>query len=118
MKRVSLSSALMTLPFALSLPTNTLAQQTGSELLSDCEQILEGMVVKGEYVQLRESLEGNRCWGYMSAVQNLSRFSEDGKSGVLHTCIPPESRLAQLIRIVVNYGQQHPEELHKDWGVD
>ena len=38
----------MTLPFALSLPTNTLAQQTGSELLSDCEQILEGMVVKGE----------------------------------------------------------------------
>ena len=104
------------LAFALLMPHLATAQSTGSELVSDCEQVLKGMVVSDAYVKLPNSPFAYRCWGFMRAVQALSTFSNDGADSVLNTCIPTESTLSQLVRVVVRYGQQHPEKLHQDAG--
>lgn len=90
------------------------AQQTGEEVLSDCEQTLQGMIVDSSGVKLRRSLEGYRCLGYLRAVQGLVTFTDDGVHSVLHACPPSDGTLTQLVRIVVNHGRAHPEQLHKD----
>jgi hypothetical protein len=55
----------------------------------------------------------HRCWGYMSAVQDLSGFVDETGKRVLGFCPDPKTKLTQHIRVFTNYARTHPQELHE-----
>jgi hypothetical protein len=111
----SLFVALLLLPLQSSA---AIAQSTGNDLLSDCEQLLKNVHLEAGRVQLDNTQPTARCWGYMNAIQQVEgvRESTGAKKSVLHTCVPDNIKLTQLIRVVVSYGEQHPETLVIIWG--
>src|SRR6478735_5672051 len=52
------------------------------------------------------------CFGIVSAVQALSVVGRDGHT-LTYLCLPPESTLTQLVRVIADYGHRHPEKLHE-----
>jgi hypothetical protein len=96
------------------MPSPVMAQATGNNLLNDCEQFLKEVKLEGDQVYTPNTLESGRCWGLMSAASGfMFLYEPEKKTSMLHTCIPPNAvPVTQLIRIVVSYGEQHPEELH------
>lgn len=56
--------------------------------------------------------QGYECLGIMSAVQNLSVLERDGHT-LTYLCLPPQTTLSQLVRVVADYGHKHPEKLHE-----
>jgi hypothetical protein len=107
----SLFVALLLLPL---LSSAAIAQSTGNDLLSDCEQLLKDVQLEGDHIHIGTKYESYRCWGYMNAIQQVEgvRESAGAKKSVLNTCVPDNVKLTQLIRVVVSYGEQHPETLH------
>jgi hypothetical protein len=57
------------------------------------------------------------CWGFMHAIEELSTMVKPDGKRLLNICTPPNGSLTQMIRVVVNYGEQHPEELHEGPGI-
>jgi hypothetical protein len=98
------------------LASRVLAQQTGNELVSDCDQLLGGLIENSQTVQYRPTFEGGRCWGFMAAVQELSTLSYEAGRSLTYECLPPTSSLVQLARVSAEYGHRHPEELHNAAG--
>jgi hypothetical protein len=84
---------------------------TAEEVLPSCEALIQ---------QLRTLPNGNvfvandgfPCWYYFTAMQDLSRASDEGKSRILGVCAPPEGQLTQFIRVFIAYANQHPEQTH------
>jgi hypothetical protein len=108
-------SLFVALLLLLLLSCPAIAQSTGTDLLSDCEQLLKNMHLEAGRVQLDNTQATARCWGYMNAIQQVEgvkRESAGAKKSVLNTCVPDNIKLTQLIRVVVSYGEQHPEMLH------
>ena len=50
------------------------------------------------------------CLGFVNAIQALSGLGRDGHT-LTYLCLPEKSDLMQLVRVVVAYGQRHPEKL-------
>jgi hypothetical protein len=83
---------------------------SGTAVLPSCELLLRELQVTNEG-GLSFPPQGESCYYYIAAVQDLSRYSENNRL-TLNACLPEESKLTQLIRIFVNYAQSHPERLH------
>lgn len=88
---------------------------TGDELLSDCEIFIRSMKLEGgDQVYADVGQESMRCWGFMGAAQQFMNFYVQGATqSLLGTCVPSDVSLTQLIRVIVSYGEQHPEDLHQ-----
>jgi hypothetical protein len=80
-----------------------------SKMLASCEVLLREMPVPGEDIALPK--DGLPCWYYMSAIQDSGLLSNITRKPFLSTCVPPNSTVAQLIRIFVSYAQSHPAGL-------
>jgi hypothetical protein len=57
-----------------------------------------------------------QCFGFVSAVSQFAYLYLDGKN-VLSVCLPSGVSTTQLIRVIVAYGHNHPEELHVSTGL-
>ena len=56
------------------------------------------------------------CWGAFATIRGLS-FTSVGMTNIsaLHVCAPPESTLAQFVRIFRRFVEGHPERGHEDF---
>jgi hypothetical protein len=88
------------------------AQLSGSlDLQTNCERGLAGIKLSGGTFQLPVAGGGAyQCFGFIAAIQQLSTVYVEGHS-LINLCLPERSNLFQLVRVVVAYGQKHPEKL-------
>jgi hypothetical protein len=101
----------------LAAPRPALAQDTGEQLLSNCEHLLRDMKENGSTVEFSTAPDVSICWGFMRAIQDLSALIKPDGKRLLNICTPPDGGLTQMIRVVVNYGEQHPDELDERPGI-
>ena len=80
----------------------------GSDLMDACRNIkLTEAGGKGELAEL------NICVGYIMGVVDGSTWASGWNANHLFPiCIPVEVTREQLVRIVLKYGNAHPDELH------
>jgi hypothetical protein len=89
------------------------AQSTGNELLDKCEVSLNNYHPVDQTTFQLTHTDAFQCFGYMSAVGAFAYLTLDGRHAIERTCLPTGTTSVQLIRVLVNYGHQHPETLHE-----
>jgi len=77
------------------------------ELLTSCEAILKGPP-GGSAHTIEIPHAGERCWYYLSAVQNMSVLVDERGQPLLGICAPPTTTLLNYVRIFVEYARLHP----------
>jgi hypothetical protein len=89
------------------------AQSTGDELFSQCQLFTRDYkpVSATTFETSREPLAW-QCFGYVSAFMQVSLLNLDGQKTIRQLCLPNGVSVVQLIRVVVSYGNAHPEQLH------
>jgi hypothetical protein len=92
-------------------PGNALQLLNGCEgFIKDTKVLATGIAIPG-----RLPFEEVYCWGYLHAIQDISKMMLAGESQpLLGICTPENSTLSQIIRVFVKYGQNHPEALNRD----
>lgn len=63
--------------------------ESGSQLLSNCEQFLDGLIEDGENMQFKPSPGAHQCVGFMLAIQDLSTLEIEGHT-LTYQCLPPK----------------------------
>lgn len=90
--------------------TNALADTDpatrSAELLSECVKAVQFMDVPNDNPDAVDMIYANRCTHYISGVRDA--FTVAGKA-----CVPTNVSAGQLARLVVKYGNAHPELLAK-----
>jgi hypothetical protein len=90
------------------------AQQTAKELLQYCTPVERGARAQpAGTVLLPGNYGAHVCWGYLSAMQDMSVLTEDGLTTLTGSCAAPDTTLLQLVHVFDNYARKHPEQLHK-----
>jgi len=77
------------------------------ELLTSCEAILQAAPGGGAHT-IEIPHAGERCWYYLSAVQNMSVLVDQRGQPLLGICAPPTTTLLNYVRIFVEYVRLHP----------
>ena len=85
-------------------------------VLSMCEGVERGMKVRGEEVTLPNTPTAYQCWGFIGAIQDVSRI-ESAKGRALGACPPPELTTIDFLRSFTKYARTHRQELHLPAGV-
>jgi hypothetical protein len=101
---------LLALIFFLCTPAHS---ETGNGLLQACEALERQIRISGENVQLPDSGDVHKCWGYMGAVQDFAGAVDETGQRLLGFCPSPGTKLTQHIRVFNNYARTHPQELHE-----
>ena len=107
--------ALMLVVCISSTPVRAQAWANAEALISACNHAVRGTDIKGPNLMTTNTnmpIEGYECLGIVSAVQALSVILIDGHT-LTNLCLPPETTLSQLVRVVADYGNRHPEKLHE-----
>jgi hypothetical protein len=105
MKKISLLVFLMS--FFLSSPASADDSYTdGNKILSACNELSK---VLDSQLEL-DSFEAGRCWGYISASTDVYKVVKYGSSRIV--CIPEETEISVLVRIVVEYLNDNPKDLN------
>ena len=91
---------------------------TAAEYASFCRLFEKPSLLPDGRINLPETPGANKCWGAFAVIQYIFKVATP-KSGelvrLLGVCIPPESTRTQLIKVFLNYADQHPEETHKSF---
>ena len=91
----------------LLLPMKGEAAWTGNELLDYCQNALDSDVSDDN------SMTTGVCVGYIRAIYDQNLFEQAMYTRPQFFCIPQEASPKQVIRVVVKYLEDHPEELHR-----
>jgi hypothetical protein len=93
------------------------AQESGTELFQYCT-VLERGVRSGPSgsVALPRNYDAFICWGFMSAIQDMTSLSYDGGNTLTGGCAHPDAKLLQYVYAFNNYARTHPGELHEKAG--
>lgn len=67
-------------------------------------------------VGLGTTFDDGFCWGAFAAIQDLSWIVSDAGKPLLFFCPPPKSTRIEYVKIFLRYADQHPEQLHMDFG--
>jgi hypothetical protein len=81
---------------------------TGNTLLRHCDILLRG--VDSNNYNREEAVEGGRCIGVVGSISVLSTLPDTPL--YRRVCYPPSVETGQLVRVVVNWLEDHPEQLH------
>lgn len=52
------------------------------------------------------------CFGYISGVLDFDRLESAARKQAARYCVPDNASSSQLAKVIVKYGNDHPEELH------
>ena len=95
----------------ISLPWWCIAAD-GNRLLADCGAAVTA-IDTGQTITTEKLVDVTRCFAWLEGMLQMNDLYEfKGATAVF--CRPNNSTNVQLVRIVVKYLQDHPEELHKD----
>jgi hypothetical protein len=83
-------------------------------LLEACGEVVRSLRDAGDSVTFTTTFSTGECWAYVGALQRAANYGDPvTHQSLLGTCLPPDSTLAQLVRVFVTYARAHPEQLHK-----
>jgi Rap1a immunity proteins len=90
-----------------STPVN--AQSYGHELQSYCERFLNEYkpVPNSIFETIPDDRVAQQCYGFLTVV----RVAYERTRMLPKQCVPRGTSTVQLIRVIVDYGRQQPEEL-------
>ena len=77
----------------------------GNKILSACSELSKLLHYNFEL----DSFEAGRCWGYITASTDTFKVMKYGSSRIV--CIPEEKGVSDYVRIVLDYLNEHPEDL-------
>jgi len=81
----------------------------GNKLLSDCKPVtMGGSIAKDNYKVI---VDGGFCLGYITGVNSTSEAILTHFKFPLLYCLPKGIDNIQLVRVIVKYLENHPEEL-------
>ena len=77
-----------------------------------CKSV-ENVNLDTKTVPVKDAVNVGRCLGFISGVVDLNTMDEDILKKASHAwCVPAGVTETQLAKVVVKYGNDHPEELH------
>ena len=84
-----------------------------AEVASWC-QPFKNAVLNGDEYSMHSTRDSARCFGAFVVIQQLAATTWDVSSTetILKTCIPPEVRMTDLIKVFLRYAEAHPEQGH------
>jgi len=100
-------------------PTRTRAQSFGTDLAYDCEILLKAATpgsASGTFSVAAGHSQAAVCYGFVSAIQQLSALEIEPAHTITYTCLPPNSSIMQLVQAIVDYGHRHPDQLKQTAG--
>jgi hypothetical protein len=110
--------ALLLILCAGSMPLrNAWAIDTPRQLARYCERLEKGAKGSGDQVQIPNTKEALLCWGYMSAMQDISVLANKDGSRIMGACPPEESTLLELVHSYVVYARSHRGKLGENTAV-
>ena len=80
---------------------------TGSDLVEHCRQVAK--IQRKEQGDEDGALE---CISFISGVVDGGQFAARGNRSLFPVCFPPDVDGSQMAKIVVKYGDDHPEKLN------
>jgi hypothetical protein len=84
-----------------------------AELLVRLCKAVENVDINAKTVPLKDAMDVGTCLGFISGVVDLNTMDLDILKKPIHTwCVPDGVTTTQLAKVVVKYGNDHPEELH------
>lgn len=90
-----------------------ISRADGNTLLAECSEITRGLE-NGSTID--GSIGGSYCLGMVNGMLNLNYIyqSQPGRDALF--CLPAEPVITNIeaARVVVNYLQEHPQQLHED----
>jgi len=91
--------------------TSANAQAYGREVQSSCERFLNEYrpVPNSIFETIPDDRAAQQCYGFVTVV----RVAHERTRMLPKQCVPPGTSTVQLIRMIVDYGQQQPEELNQ-----
>ncbi|MBA6292337.1 hypothetical protein H4J58_04070 [Colwellia sp. MB3u-70] len=99
----------------LSAPFFSQATDTASDLLSDCQAVLDYT----DLGQKPKMTPFTACVSYIQGVIDVSTLysaDEFKTPGTLRYCVPNESTNLQIIRVFMKYAKDNPHRLHAPRG--
>ncbi len=79
---------------------------SANDLVNQCRRIDMEAADEGKTIDLME------CMGYITGFIDGASLIAKGDPSVFHVCIPTAVTKGQLIRVVLKYAEDHPENLH------
>lgn len=101
-----ISALLISIIILASSPVSAeIGYTDGNKILSSCNELIKILDSQFEL----DSFEAGRCWGYISASTDIYQVVKYGSSRIV--CLPEGLEVSQLVRIVVEYLNEHPKDL-------
>ncbi len=81
-------------------------------LVRQCKSV-ENVDLDANTVPMKNAMDVGTCLGFISGVIDLNTMDLDILKKPIHAwCVPDSVTATQLAKVVVKYGNDHPEELH------
>jgi len=106
MKKISSFVLLMSL--FISSPAFSAEHYTdGNRILSACNELFK---IFNSELEL-DSFDAGKCWGYISASTDIFQIVQYESSRI--ACIPEDTEVSKLVRILIEYLNDHPKDLDR-----
>ena len=91
-----------------------------AEMEANCRELVAGLKSRGNHqYDFPDNLNVGQCWGAFEVFQSLQRMQFKGTDAtVLDICVPEKLRRLQYVKIFLKYAENHPENGHKDFGIE
>ncbi len=90
----------------------TLRGSTGETLIAQCKSVEHVHLDTMKADSAADLERTSACLGYLAGVIDQRAILSVGIKEVPNFCIPDSVTGAQLTKVIVRYGDEHPEELH------
>jgi len=90
--------------FAFCLAGAAKAADT-KRMLSMCEEVGRGMSVREKEVTLPRSPGAYMCWGFIGAVQDVSRITDSSGARLLSACVPDETTGTEILQAFIKHAR-------------
>src|SRR5262245_2893388 len=84
---------------------------SGEELLQSCEVLARDVKTTREG-KLAVPRDGEPCWFYMEAIQDVSVIGDGGRRPLIGFCAPEDTTTLQYVRIFLDHARRNPSQLH------
>ena len=111
MRRIALGVLLVLFIEAGLIGLKSAQAESALQMASLCRPVAKSEVTADGVVLMPSTFAAGQCWGAFAAVQTAFHL-RDRSVGV---CLPKESTRLQLIRVFLQYVDQHPESSHEDF---
>ena len=105
-----LLSIIVAVPLVVA-PEQMQAAPLARDLLNACQSLERGKRGAGHVIHIPKTSGALICWGYMSAMQDISVWVDQNGNRILGACPPESTKRSDLIHAFVTYGRSHRRQM-------